>query len=152
MCVCCIITMISITTLIIRLHIQIQADSVVSDTNGFNNFYVQPFDMRRETQFIKAYSNYIMLTSIPQRAAHFVVFKFSIHLCRSKPPKSDLIWSDPKNSTAPFNIRPQINHLFKIIIFSKASLLGMMSSTLQRHFLSGGLIMTDDHHILSAQA
>ena len=36
---CCIAIMISITT-VIQIHIQIQADSVVSDTNGFINFWL----------------------------------------------------------------------------------------------------------------
>ena len=56
--------MISITTVV-----QIQAESFVSDT-----------------KFLKAYANHTMLTP-PQRAAHFVMLKISIHLCRSRPEK-----------------------------------------------------------------
>ena len=35
----------------------------------------------RETQFLKAYANYTMLTP-PQRVVHLVIFKISIHLCQ----------------------------------------------------------------------
>ena len=68
--------MISITTVI---QIQIQADSVVSDTNGFINFWLQSLVTRGERQFLKSYANNIMLTpphSAP-RVAHLVVFKMS---------------------------------------------------------------------------
>ena len=64
----CIITMISIITIV-----QIQAESVVSDTNGFINFWLQSLVTRGETQIIKAYANHTMLTPTPH-TAHFVVF------------------------------------------------------------------------------
>ena len=105
-------------------------------------------DMRRETQFLKAYVNHTMLTP-PQHAAHLVMFKISIHLC----------WLRLENWTSCFNSwrlnsvffngripnyifqRSKSNwHLFKILKFSEPSLPGMTSSTLQPHFLSGGLL------------
>ena len=43
-------------------------------------------DTRRETQFLKAYANHTILTSL-QHAAHLVMFKISIHLCRSRSKK-----------------------------------------------------------------
>ena len=43
-------------------------------------------DTRRETQFLKVYANHAMLTSA-QRAVHCVMFKISVHFCRSRPEK-----------------------------------------------------------------
>ena len=80
----CIDLVMSITT-IMQIHIQILADSVVSDTNRFINFWLQSFDTKRETQIIKAYANHTMMTP-PLRAAH-LVFKISIHLCWSRSEK-----------------------------------------------------------------
>ena len=96
--------MISITK-VIQIHIQIPADSFVSDTNGFNNSWFRSMATRGERQFLKVYANHTMLTP-PQRAAHLVTFKISIHLCRSRSEKLNCC-------------------------------LGMTSSTLQSHFLSG---------------
>ena len=40
-----------------------QADSVVSDTNAFINFWLSvKGDVRRETHFLKVFSTHIMLT------------------------------------------------------------------------------------------
>ena len=91
-------------------------------------------DTRRETQFLKVFSNHTMLTP-PQRAAHLLMFKISMG-------------RDPKNPTTSFNgqnpilastIQSQLT-LFKILKFSGPYLRGMTSSTLQPHFLSGGLL------------
>ena len=46
---------------------------------------------------------------------------------------------NPKNSTACLSGR-KVNCLFKILKFSRPLLLGITSSTLQPHFLSGGLL------------
>ena len=70
----------------IQIHIQIQADSFVSDTNGFINFWLRSIVTREETQFLKAYANHTMLASL-QCVAHPVMFKISIHLCRSRSEK-----------------------------------------------------------------
>ena len=43
-------------------------------------------DTGREIQFLKAYANHAMLTP-PQCAAQLVMFKISIHLCRSRSEK-----------------------------------------------------------------
>ena len=40
-------------------------------------------DMRRQTQFLKVYASHTMLTP-PLLRAHFVMFKVSIHVCRSR--------------------------------------------------------------------
>ena len=85
-------------TISITIQIQIQADSVVSDMTGFINFWLWSFDTRKETQFLKVYANYTMLTPLP-RAAHFVVFKISVN-------------GDPKNSTTRLNVR-KLNSLFQ---------------------------------------
>ena len=65
----------------------------------------------------------------PPRVAHLVVFNVSIHLCRSR---SEKLKRYLQRSTL-------TNSLFKILKFSGPSLLGMTLSTLQPHFLSGGL-------------
>ena len=126
--------MISITTLT-QMHKQIQADYFVSDTKGFINFWFRSLAKRGERQVLKAYANYIMLTS-SQRTAHLVIFKISICLC----------WSRSENSTAclngrklncPFNSRILNISLFKILQLSGPFLLGMTSSTLHPYFLSG---------------
>ena len=54
---------------IITIQIHIQADSIVSDTNGFINFWLWSFDTRRETQFLKVYANYTMMIPSPMRGA-----------------------------------------------------------------------------------
>ena len=122
--------------------IQIQADSVVSDTNRFINFWLRFFDTGRGTQLWKFYANHTMLYPLCWRAAHLVMFKISVG-------------RDPKNPTTSFNgrkvsSRPQWSNLnfsvsmvqFQLTLFKilKFSLLGMTSSTLQPHFLSGGLL------------
>ena len=45
----------------ITIQIQIQADSVVSDTNGFINFWLQSLVTRGETQSLKANAHYTIL-------------------------------------------------------------------------------------------
>ena len=91
---CCILIMISITTIIIQIHIQIQANCHFGYKRVYK-FLASVFgDTRRETEFLKAYANHTMLT-LPACAAHLVVFKISIHFCRSRPPK---IWSDLSKS------------------------------------------------------
>ena len=122
-------------------------DSVVSDTNRFINFWLRLFDTRRETQFLKVFANHTMLTP-PQLVAHLVMFKISIHLCRSTHEKrnsrcnggkfnSMLQWQ--KLSSLPPS--SNLNWLFfKIAKLSGPSLPGITSSTLQPHFLSRGLL------------
>ena len=77
--------MISITT-VIQTHFQhkhkTQADSVVSDTN---DLLIPDFGSCRREERDTVLT---MLTpTITQRAAHLVVLKISIHLCRSRPEK-----------------------------------------------------------------
>ena len=134
---CCIAIKISII-MVIQIHIQV--DSVVSNTNGFINFWLQSFDMRREIQIIKAHANHTMLTSPTMR--HILWCYGVISAGR-----------DLKTQPLPSTAENSIKCLFKILIFSGPSLLGLASSTLQCHFLSGGLLLTyDDCHILSAWA
>ena len=126
--------MVSITT-VIQIHIQIQATlSFQIQTGLLISGFGQCRHEERETQFLKAYANHNMLTP-PQRAAHLVMFKISLHLCRSR----------SENSTARLNGRKP-NCLFNGLIprthlvkFSP-SLIGMMSFTLQPHFQSGVLL------------
>ena len=96
----------------------------------------------------------------PTRTAHLVVSKISTNLCRSSRPNwSALIRSKKKkkkNQPRTSMVEPQLTILFKIL---GPSLLGMMSTTHSIHsnvrpapFPVWGFIMTDDCHILSAQA
>ena len=62
----------------IHTQMQTQGDSVVSGTNGFINFWLRFFDMRRETQFWKVYADHTMLTPLCWRAAHLGMFKISV--------------------------------------------------------------------------
>ena len=102
----------------------------------FINFWLRSMATRGpETQFLKVFANHTTLT-LAQRAAHVVMSKISVG-------------RDPKNPTTSFNgqnptLPPQWSNLnsffFKILQFSGSSLPGMTSSTLQPHFLSGGLL------------
>ena len=60
----------------------------------FINYWLRFFDTRRGTQFLKVFVKHSMLTILcwphPQRAAHLVMFKLSIHLPRSRPEKLNL--------------------------------------------------------------
>ena len=128
---CCIATMISITT-VIQIHIQIQAGIF---RFGYERVYLflasVHGDTRREAQFLKAYANQTMLTP-PQRAAHLVMFKISIHLCRSR----------SKNLTARLNGRKPKCHLFQNLQILKTIFSGPAIIHIKLHFLSGGFIMT----------
>ena len=57
-----------------NIYIQIQADSVVSDTNGFINFWLRSFNRRRETQIIKAYVD-------PHPNVRCILWCLRFHLC-----------------------------------------------------------------------
>ena len=61
----------------------LHADKInISDILGEPIFgWEVAFVLFSKTQFLKAYANHTMLTP-PQRAAHLVMFKISIHLCR----------------------------------------------------------------------
>ena len=48
------------------MHIQIQADSVASDTNGFINFWLRSLATQGERQF---YANHTMPTPPPTRSS-----------------------------------------------------------------------------------
>ena len=120
-CNCCIAIMISITTVI-----QIQADSFVSDTNGFINFLLWSMATRGVRH------NHTMLSH--PNARRILSSQFISG------------GRDPKNSNARLNSRKincTVNNrilnfcLFKILRFSGPSLLGVTSSTLQPHFRSG---------------
>ena len=84
----------------------------------------------------------------PQRAAHLVIFKISvgrdpINLITSSTAQIQVSthWPKLKFSLPPwFNVNSQLTHFSKIFKFSGPSLPVMTSSTLQVHFLSGGLL------------
>ena len=114
-------------------------ESVVSDTNGL---LISDFSSStRGERHSSYYANH------PQRTVHLVMFKISVG-------------RDPKNSTTSSTAQIQLYALiiekstlclygpiltlnwlfFKIFKFSKPSFPGMMSSALQPHFTSGGLL------------
>ena len=117
---CCILIKISITVVI-----QIQADFVISDTNGFINFWLQFLP----TQFLKAYANHTMLTPPPT-------------CCTSCGVRSQFISASWNLKIWSNLIRSKKTQLLPSTVFSKSSfsgpsLLGMTSSTLQPHFFLG---------------
>ena len=126
-------------------RVQMQVDSIISDTNGLLISWIQFIDTRRETQFSKN------LCWPHKRAADFVMFKISV--CRV-----------PKNtstsSTAQIQLSTQISAsistlnclFFKILKFSGLSLPGMTSSTLQPISYSGVYYDNGDCQILCARA
>ena len=116
--------------LMIQIHIRIRADSVVSDTNGFINFWHRSFDTRRETRFVKFYSNHTMLIS-PPRSAHLVVFKVSAG-------------RDPKNSTVQLNGRKLKSCHFKILN-SQDNLFRAWHHSHSNPISCLAFSMTDDH-------
>ena len=65
-------------------------------------------DTRRETQFIKPYANYTMLSPLPPRAVHLVMSKISNHLSQSRP---KLIWSHQIRTIQPLasTVEPQLS-------------------------------------------
>ena len=99
----------------------------------FINFWLLFVHMRKETQFLKTYANH---TIWPQRRAHLVMSKISVGWDSKK---TNYIFQWQKlDSMPPWS---NLNWLFfKILKFSGPSLPGMTSSTLQPHFLSGGLL------------
>ena len=103
---CCIDLVMSI--IIIQIDIQMQADSFVSDTNRFINFWLQSIATRGETQFLKANANHTMPTP-PKHSTHRAMFKISIHSCRKTRPHASTV----ENSTAVFSKSSNsLDHIF----------------------------------------
>ena len=102
-----------VEVMLYTIHIQIQVDSVVSDTNGFINFWLQYMATRGETQFLKACANPTVLTP-PQHMAHLVVLDPIHHL-------SVKIWkTQPHASTVETNSTVEIPYILNTV-FSKSS-------------------------------
>ena len=104
----------------------------------FINFWLRFFDTRKKGQ--NSYN-----ANPTQHAAHLAMLKISILLLWSRPEKSNRHRNGRKLNSVPqwqkLNCLPPWSNLFfKILKFSGPSLLGMTSSTLQPHFLSGGLL------------
>ena len=150
-CICCIAEsiMISTTTVIqyiykYKTHMQTQADSVVSATD-FGRWWHE----KRDTILT-------MLTPPPRNARCILWCLRSQFIPAGRDPKNltaTAAAATVENSTP----KPPWSNLnwvfFKILKFSRPSLPGMTSSTLEPHFLSGGFIMTNgDCHILCARA
>ena len=87
-------------------------------------------DTRRETRFIKAYTNHTMLTPTTHGESCGVK---DLNSSFPVEPQTDLIWSDPKNPTACNNGRTSIQVFFKIPKFSGSYLPGMTSTTHSIH-------------------
>ena len=129
MCRITITIMILITTLYNTYinTIQIQADSVVSDTNSLLTSGLGPWPHEER------YTILTMLT--PQRTANLVMFKISIGRDPKNPTTSFIGQNPTLNSVAEEPTLASIVQsrltLFKILRFSRPSLPGMTSSTLQ---------------------
>ena len=124
--------------IIIIIQVQIRAILSFQIRTGLFIFGFGPWwHVEREARFLKAYANHTMLTP-PQCTAHLVMFKISIHLSRSRSGRLNLTLNGRK--TTCLNGRILNWRLFKIFKFSGPSLMSMTSSTLQPHFLSGGLL------------
>ena len=126
----------------IQIHVQLQntCGYCCSGMNAFINFLTSV--LRHEER-----DTILTMLTPSWRDAHLVVIKISVGRDpkipteffngRNSPP-----YLNGKNSTVCLH-RPISTHkllFFKILTFSGPSLPGMMSSTLQPHFLSGGLL------------
>ena len=82
---------------------------------------------RRKTKFIRVYADHTILnpTSTPGASCSFEDFNSYLPLLT----QTDLISSDPKNSTVRFDGRISTPVSFKILKFSGSFLLVMMSTT-----------------------
>ena len=109
------------------IHIQIQADSVVSDTNGFINFWLQFMATRRERQ--NSLKSLLTILWWLHPNARCILWSLRSLLVEIRKTQLHL-------STVKIQLPPQWSHLnwlfFKI-------LRTISSSTLQPHFLSEGL-------------
>ena len=119
-------------------------DSVVSDTNGFINFLTSDHgDARRETLFLLCW-----LSIRPHFNARCILWSLRSLLIEIR--KTQLYLQRPKSNSQPqwqkLDSLPPWSYLnfstdfFKILKLSGPSLLDMMTSTLQPHFLSRGLL------------
>ena len=132
---------------VIHIQKQMQADFFVSDTNGFIDFWLWFMVTRGERHNSK--KPMLNILCWPHPNAWCILWYLRSQFISAG-------W-DPKNWTVCLNGRksnylstvenPTATqwsksnwHLFKILKFLGPSLLGMMSSTLQPHFLSGGLL------------
>ena len=120
------LVMISIAT-----AIQIQADTVVSGTKAFINFWLRFFEARKETQFLKVYANHTTWLHPHARCILWCLRSQSLEICKTWP-----------HASMAETQRSNLNwHFFKIFKFSGPFSPGMSSSTLQPHFLSDGLLL-----------
>ena len=148
--------MISITT-VLQMHIQYifkykcrNRWTPLFSYERFINFWLRFFDTRRETQFLKTFRNYIMLTI--SNAVRHMMSKISVGRDLQNSNFEIPQWQRTLLSAC-MGQSQFLNWLFfqnpQIL---NTSLLGMPSSTLQSHFLSGIYYDNDDCHILSARA
>ena len=127
---------------IVLFCIELVMSTIYTDTNtgGLCRFWykwIYSFlasvlgDMGGETPFLKAYTNHTMLIPPPMHSASCGVWDLNSSLPVE-------IWK-----TQPYVSRAGNSStcLFKILNFIGPSLLGMMSSILQPHILSGGLLL-----------
>ena len=98
----------------------------------FINFWLQFFNTRRETQFLKVFCNHTMLTTPPTFSTSHGPISISQHHGRISTSQHHG-WT----LTSQHHGQDSTESFFKIFQISSPSLLGMTSSTLQPHFLSG---------------
>ena len=155
-CIPTIIIMISITT-VLQIHIHIQSNAITQDEIGglccSDTNSLLHSDFCSSTRGERHNSYYVGHTIWPhQRAAHLAMFKISAGRDLKKqtnPTTSSMlkiqlsnVCLNGRNShLCLYGPMSTLNSLFfKILIFSGTSLTCMTLSTLQTHFLSGGLL------------
>ena len=107
---------------LLYMHNDLNNNNNNNNTSGLFRFWYERVyfflpsalgDTRRETQFIRAYANYTILTT--PRMVHLAPSKISTHFCLLRP---KLIWSDLKKSMARFDSWTSTHIFFKIPKFS----------------------------------
>ena len=135
-------------TIVTQIHRRLRCSGMIA----FINFWLQFFDTRRETQFLKIFRNHTMQMTL-QRSANLVVQSQFLNIIVGTQLHLSAIEAD--NPTVYLHgLKSTPNwFFFKIFKFSGPSLPGMPSFTLQPHFhISGVYYDNCDWRILCARA
>ena len=79
-----------------------KADSIVSDTNGYINFWLRSFDTRREIQFLNGHANHTILAAPHARCISWCLKSLPVGIGKTQPHASTV-----ENSTISLQ-NPQI--------------------------------------------
>ena len=141
---CCILFL--LMSIITVIQIRKQADSVVKVRTVINFLTSVLRHEERETQFLKFFVNHTMLTIPNVRRILWCLRSLSVEIWKTPTTSStaeiQLYASMAETQLSATMVQSQLLNwlFFKIFKFSGPSLPGMTSSTLQLHFLSGGLL------------